>query len=388
MKNHAYLGDYYMMGIVMNVQEIDGELVATMPGVPAGYEIQFEHIDGDKFRLRGGPIDGSRVEFSRNEDGQVMALQAGGFELAKVTPEKAATLPFVERLTAPGLFLAPEKQGAFQNLLDFIIENKNGGWIDYDLPYPRHEFVQYVMALDIFIFHGSNRQDIETFAPVRASVELYDKRGIGNLQAVYGTHDGLWAMFFAVVNRGQLRGSIRNGVMYFHNRAGEQLAMYNFSINQEQLAEKPWTEGALYFLPRDTFERQWLTDESYANEWASHEPVDPIARLHVDPADFPFLEKIGGHDDGLHLRARTLAETVQTVAVAASLEGARFAVTLPNSAEMAQVLDDFIEIQRMLMPACQFDVQESEAGLRMVIDALPPAFQQVFKNTYAELLDE
>lgn len=385
MKNHTYFGDYYMMGLMLNVQEIDGELVAAMPGVPTGYEIQFEHLAGDKFRLRGGPANGACVEFTR-QDGQVTALQVGEFEFVQVAPDKAATLPVVERLTAPELVLTPAKRTAFQGLLDSIIENRNGGWIEYDLAYPRHEFVQYVMALDIFIFHGSNNQEIETFAPVRTSGELYDKSGRGNLQAVYGTHDGLWAMFFAIVDRERLQGTIRNGVVYFQNRAGEQLALYNFSVNQEQLAEQPWTEGALYFLPRDTFERQRMTEQSFSNEWASHEPVEPLARLHLRPQDFPFLDQIGGHDDGIILQAQSLTETLKAGAVAASLEGARFTISLPNTAEMAGALEAWVEIQSVLIPAARFGVKESEDGLKLVIDDLPPAYQQVFKNTYNKLL--
>ncbi len=46
-------------------------------------------------------------------------------------------------------------------------------------------------------------------------------------------------MFFAVVDRSRLRGSIRNGVVYLQNEAGEALAVYNFSLNQDQLAKRP-----------------------------------------------------------------------------------------------------------------------------------------------------
>ena len=138
-------------------------------------------------------------------------------------------------------------------------------------------------------------------------------------------------MFFAVVHRKQLRGSIRNGVMYMHNRAGEKLAVYNFSINQEQFAEQPWTDGALYFLPRASFERQKLTENSYTNEWACCTPVKPLARLDLIPEDFPFLNQIGGHDDSLLICADNLVKIVHDAALAASLEGAYFTISIPTT---------------------------------------------------------
>jgi hypothetical protein len=36
-----------------------------------------------------------------------------------------------------------------------------------------------------------------------------------------------------------LQGSIRNGVTHLRNEAGEALAVYNFSLNQDQLAKRP-----------------------------------------------------------------------------------------------------------------------------------------------------
>lgn len=292
----------------------------------------------------------------------------------------------IERMTAAPLVLTPEKQAAFQSLLDEILARSDGGAIAYNLPYPKYAFVQYAMAQEVFIFHGSNNRAIEVFTPTRTSVELYDQRGTGNQQAVYGTHDGLWSMFFAVVDRPRLRGSIRNGVMYFHNRAGEPLAVYNFSINQEQLPEKPYTYGALYFLPRSMFERQKMSEHAYSNEWTCPSEVKPLARLDVEPEDFPFLDQISGHDDGFLQRSSRLAETIHLAALAASLEEARFTVTVPDRPEIAQALTEWIEIQKALIPNAQFAVAEVAAGLEMTIDNLPPAYQQVYAEEYRELL--
>lgn len=381
-----YPGFYYMMEMLLEVREENGELLAAMPGVPDGFEIRLEPLGGDEFLLHGGPVNGSTSAFRRKDNGEVTAIQVGDFELARISAEKAQTFPVVERLLAPPLQLTEEKRTAFEGLLAGILNNLDGGWIDYDMPYPKHEFVQYVMGKDIFIFHGSGEMDIETFQPVRTSVELYDKLGIGNLQAVYGTHDGLWSMFFAVVDRPKLKGSIRNGVNYFNNRDRETLAIYNFSINKEQLAEKPWRAGALYLLPRETFKRQWLTDVSPANEWASHVPVKPVAKLHLAPEDFPFLDRIGGHDDSIMIRLEALARAVRTAALSASLDDALFTVTIPDSDQNRSDLADLIEIQKVMIPAANFETEEKDGVLRLIVRGLPPAFRQVYGKMYAELL--
>ncbi len=386
MDAQKYAGTYTMMGFTLAVSEIDGKLGAAVAGAPAGYEIWLEELGDGRFRMRGGPVDGSVAKFVRGEDGAVTALRVGAFELARVAAENAHNLAVVERIPAPRLALTAEKEAAFQRLLEGILAHPDGGEIDYRLAWPRYEFVQFLMGRDLFIFHGSNKRDIDEFAPVRTSVELFDRNGVGNLQAVYGTHDGLWAMFFAVVNRKQLRGSIRNGVMYLHNRGGEALAVYNFSVNQEQLSEQPWCEGALYFLPREAFKRQMMTEESYSNEWACDTAVKPLARLALKPEDFPFLGQIGGHDDGVLLRAETLAKKVHQAALSASLDGGRFTLTLPDSAEIAKTLGELVDIQRGLIPSAQFTLEHRAGGLTLVIDDLPPAYRQTFAESYKELL--
>jgi hypothetical protein len=378
-----YFGLYYFMGMALDVQEKNGKLVAAVPYVPEGFEIVLEPIEGESFRMHGGPLDGEAAVFVRNDDGEVTAMRAGGFELVKVPGETAKDLLVTERLLAPEIEITPEKEVAFSTLLQSILEKADDGWINYDLPYPKYEFIYYVIARDLIIFHGSNHDDIETFAPVRKSVELRDETGRGNLQAVYGTHDGLWSMFFAIVDRPNLRGSIQNGVMYFHNQAGETLAVYNFSINQEQLSEKPWRQGTLYFLPRDTFVRLKMTENSYANEWASEQEVKPLAKLIIEPEDFPFLDRIGGHDDGELMRLGTLTKAIRESARSASLDEDKLTVALPADMEG---LDEYIKLHNTYMPAAKITVTPSGDALILEIASLPPAYRQVLKDEYADLL--
>ena len=384
--NQSYHGYYYMMGMALDVKDVEGHLAAAVPGVPSGFEILMDPIETDRFRLHGGPLDGTVVDFVRITGGEVSAMRAGAFELTKVPPENAGNLPVTERLLAPDLDLTAEKKSAFKLLFQNLLEKRDGGWVAYDLPYPKYEFVQYINAQDAVIFHGSNNTEIETFSPVRTSVELFDKAGSGNLQAVYGTHDGLWSMFFAIVNRKQLRGSIRNGVMNFHNRAGETLSVYNFSINQDQLAEKPWCAGALYLLPRETFVRTKLSEVTYSNEWVSEKAVKPIAKLALQPEDFPFLKQIGGHDDEELIRSGTLGKNIREAAQDAALTDDHFAVRLP--VEMSAQIEEYIELQRKYMPAARLSINTTNGVVVLEISALPPAARQMIANEYADLLNE
>ncbi len=66
-------------------------------------------------------------------------------------------------------------------------------------------------------------------------------------------------------------------------------------------ALRPWRSGTVYVLPGDTFELQpplHLGEvEVRIPQLASTVAVRPLARVAVDPADFPFLAEIRGHDD-------------------------------------------------------------------------------------------
>ncbi len=381
-----YFGIYYFLGIVLDVQQIDGQLAAGMPGVPEGFEVILEPIGDDSFRCHGGPVDGSVVTFTRNEAGRVTSLRAGTFELAKVAPGDLEKLPVVELLLSPEYDPTPEKRDQFERLYKHHLALADGNWIDYDLPYKKHKFVQYLSEREDVIFHGSNNIGIEVFQPVRKSYELRDETGRGNVAGVYGTHDGLWAMFFAVIDRERLKGSIRNGVMYFQNRAGKQLAVYNFSINQDQLDELPVTEGALYLLPRSFFRRLNLTEDSYANEWVSEETVKPFAKLRVRPEDFPFIDQIGGHDDSELIRVGEISQEIRLAAVSASLNDDQFVVALSSDANVVNRLDEYISLQKIMIPAAKFELEQSEKHIRLIISSLPPAMMQIVRETYADLL--
>lgn len=375
-----YIGRYEAFGFAIDVTATDGELLAAVPGVPAGYEIVLAPLGERSFQMLNGPLRGAVLEPVDGAEG-VVGFRAGPFLLNK--SRSAESTPPTPRLLAPPLQLDAAKEADFAALLAEILAGRVD-WIDEHLHYPKHEFVQYVTAQEAVLFHGSNRDDIEIFEPVRKSVELRDETGRGNQQGIYATHDGLWSMFFSVVDRARLRGSINNGVNYFHNRAGETLAVYNFSINGEQLAERPYCNGALYLLPRAPFRRLMMFGEIASNEWVCSEPLQPLARLRIAPSDFPFLDQIAGHDDGPLLRLSELGRAVRESARWAREEADRFVIALPQTADMAAQLEEYLALLGELMPG-RYHAEAQGDEIHWIVENPSPAQRQTLKDQYRAL---
>lgn len=375
-----YTGRYEVFGFTVDISVVDGELLAAVPDVPAGYEIVLAPVGEHAFRMQSGPFRGAVMAAVFGDDG-VSGFQAGPFLINRTTDDAAAPTP---RLLAPPLQLDATKEAAFASLLGEILAGELD-WIDDRLDYPKHEFIQYVMAQDVVLFHSSNRDDIDIFEPVRKSVELRDETGRGNQQGIYATHDGLWSMFFGVVNRAQLQGSIRNGVSHFHNRAGDELAVYTFSINQHQLADRPYCDGAIYFFPRDRFTRLMMFGDIASNEWVCREQLRPLARLRLSPDDFPFLEQIAGHDDGPLLRLNELSRLVREAATAAHNEDDHFVVVLPAAAAAAEHLDEYLALLADFMPG-RYSLEPHDEQIHWIVQNPSPAQWQTLKDLYAPLL--
>ncbi len=376
----AYEGWYVTFGFTTEIKILDGRLVAAVPGVPPGYEILLEPAGEHAYRMTSGPAQGAVGRFRFAADDRVDAFLIGEMELARVSVGQVAPSEAHQRLLAPPLRLDDAGRQAFAALLATILERRDGDWIEYGLPYPKHEFLRYVADQQLVLFHGSNHADIDEFRPRRSSYELRDQTGRGNQQAVYATHDGLWPLFFAVVDRQRLAGSIRNGVMYFQNGAGEALPVYNFSINRDQLEERPWCTGTLYFLPRDTFTRLPLVGDALSNEWASPAAVRPIARLRVEPEDFPFLDAIGGHDDEALQRFGELRKRILAAVTDIRLEDGGMVLSLHWDDDLAALFPEFLDLQRVLLPAAHFNrAIDGPSTARLTVDG-PAAFMQVLRD--------
>lgn len=170
--------------------------------------------------------------------------------------------------------------------------------IDYSFSIPKWQFLCYLADQQGVVLHGTGDPMIEVFEP-RPSNDLSE---FGAQTAVYAAGDGLWALFFAILDREHYPMATSNACVRLVDKAGQvSEPRYVFSISQQILRQKPWRKGTVYFLPRDTFvsqpSLQFGPYEVRVPQLASLLPVKPIALLEVAPEDFPFLKDIRGLDD-------------------------------------------------------------------------------------------
>jgi hypothetical protein len=337
----------YLLGVEPLIVAVhDGDLVLSTLGVPPEFAARLEK-DGDAFRIEGGWLHGAGLVF---EDGVPCrgGVIAAALEFTRAPDD--VSLPGGRGLLAPPLDLRADEAARYAALLTAIERDPDGGWLELEEP-PRWRFVEWLTREERVVFHGSPRPDIEVFAPVRSSVELMDQAGTGNRAAVYGTTFGLWAMWFAVIDRSALTGSIRNGVLRWSDRGGRELDVYHFSVHHDHVGGDIWRPGTLYLLPRDTFRPNSLFPGGpAASEWASPQAVRPLKRLAVEPGDFPFLSRVGGHDDTELIHAGELSEVVLDHAVRSHRVDGGLVLTLEWDEHVAAVFDEYLETWRRFTP--------------------------------------
>ncbi|MEO7844913.1 MAG: hypothetical protein ABIR82_06220 [Nocardioides sp.] len=193
----------------------------------------------------------------------------------------------------PGFWSAVEA-GEFELLYAAQVQRSRAGHrIDYRLDIPKWKFLCWLAETKDLLLHGSNLATLRTLEPRRPR----DTSEFGGQEAVFGSSDAVWAMFYAVADR-RVATSLVNGC-FSTRRDGEDSFFYYFSVNDDALAKGAWRSGTMYVLPRDTFQREAPAegaDPSSEHQWASLEPVSPVAALDVKPEDFPLFAEVRGHD--------------------------------------------------------------------------------------------
>jgi hypothetical protein len=192
----------------------------------------------------------------------------------------------------------PDARHEFDQLLMEVKFAKENTLIQYRLPYPKWQFLCHVADHHAIALHGTGDGNISVFEPRQAN----DLGDFGNQNAVYAAGDGLWPMYYAVVDRDRYRMSLTNACIRLTDKAGNvSEPKYVFSISQTALPQQPWRSGFVYLLPSETFTVQpsipFGEYEVQIPQLASPVSVTPLGRLEVTPEDFPFLSQIRGHDD-------------------------------------------------------------------------------------------
>lgn len=184
------------------------------------------------------------------------------------------------------------KCAAFEALYQTTLANGRGSEVDYTLPYPKHEFLHYLVEQKGLFLHGSGKADIDVLKPFRYGRDAAEH---GNVSGVYADKDPIRPVYFAVVN-GRRSFGLNNG--YFNLTAdGESSSkgdlpcnerFYKLAIGVNGLRRPFWRTGMLYILPPDTF--------TYNEEWTSRAPVPPLMRLQVTADDLPLRDHVWGSD--------------------------------------------------------------------------------------------
>ena len=146
-------------------------------------------------------------------------------------------------------------------------------------------------------FHGTGDPGIRSFEPRQP----IDFAPFGDRKAVFATTDPIWAMYYAIVDRDRHNLSLNNACILLDLEGRSGVRHYYFSVSSGALPLRPWRTGYLYFLPAEGFVEQpagtYAGHAARVPQLASPEAVTPFARLRVAPDDFPFLDRIRGHDD-------------------------------------------------------------------------------------------
>ncbi|RKN03189.1 hypothetical protein [Streptomyces radicis] len=225
---------------------------------------------------------------------------------------------FADWLRAPAVPPPDEATlDAFDRLLDRLVHRAADGAapgevpeIDYRLAAPKWQFLRHAADRAGLVLHGSDRADLRELTPRQPG----DTTEFGGQRAVFGATDGVWPMFYAVTDRTSHPMLVSTQCVHVGDPTGERHGpFWYFSITADILALSPWRAGTVYLLPPDGF----VPEPSVVvrghtvlpRQVACPAAVRPLARLAVAPEDFPFLDRIRGHDDAA-IFARVEADTV------------------------------------------------------------------------------
>jgi len=367
----------YLLGFEpILVSVVEGTARIRFEGVPE--ELAAGLVgSGGSYVIVCGPTAGAPIEFDASDP--ALSGRIGGI-IEFVRADDANLSTSGKGLRLEGLEWEAGEERLYRELADHILEHGDGRNIEWQHPWPKWRFVEWLSRQGEFIFHGSPLPDLDTFLPRRNSVEIMDQGGAGNRAAVYGTPFGLWAMWFAVIDRPKLKGSIRNGVMSWPDRSGQSVDLYRFTVHKDFVGSDIWRTGTLYLFSRTDFEPiPFYPGGPASNEWASTSELRPLARLTIDPGDFPFLNQVGSHDDGELIAAEEIGDIVMTkVTRARSVPGA-IVVSMTWDDEVAGVWDDYVATRQRFNPDVARTLTVEEDGEATMEVRGPEGFLQSYE---------
>lgn len=200
-----------------------------------------------------------------------------------------ATISPIRRRILP---VAEEKRIAFDHLFDSALERGPNTLIEYGLPYPKSDFLNYLCDWRGFTMHGSPLHDLAVLQPIRKS---RDNNEFGNRQQIFASPDAIWAMWFAILDKSKYNltnnGCVRVGTGL------RRVKYYHFELPKSNKENYPFTEGMMYVTRAEDFpDKRPFPLLDYFNaeveEWGSTNPITPLVRIRVKPEDFPYLTQV------------------------------------------------------------------------------------------------
>ena len=381
------VGRWSASGMLVEIVRRAGDLVVLFADLPEELAPRLRHADADPsapLTMRGGPYDGLTVT-TVDRDGVPHLLIGGTVTMPPWEAPAAGSAVHAIPVWPTGP--DPDAEPAYSALL---AEARDAGGRTIQPPpdLALGRWVRWLTEQDSVLFHGSADGAIDRLLPRRTSYELDDQAERGNRPAVYATDDGWWAMWFAIIDRGRLRGSMRNAVDDFTDPAGRRVPVYHFSVDYRVLPDRPFRDGWLYLLPRDTFERLPVVPGGPpSHEWCSHAPVTPLARVPVRPSDFPFLDRVGSHDDGDLWRYAELADLVRARVTGGRRSPTGVELRLAWDDALAAVSEEYLSLGRRLMPEMQWEFRRDADGTVWLHVDAPGPLAAMVQNAYAAVLD-
>lgn len=182
------------------------------------------------------------------------------------------------------------KQKAFTELFEQTIRNRSAGvpFIEYNLPYPKEDFLKFLATEKNVLLHGSSNIGLEILEPRQANDS---SKASGNKKAVYGVVDSVLPIFYAIQDRSKINGVVHSSAEV-DLQTGE--SKYRFRMPKEALEAKPWINGVVYIFDRSQFSPEADDAGEPSGEWTSDVAIEPIARLKVSPNDFRFINEVEG----------------------------------------------------------------------------------------------
>jgi hypothetical protein len=164
--------------------------------------------------------------------------------------------------------------------------------IEYNLPYPKVDFLNYLCDWRGLVAHGANFPDLRLLQPIRHST---DSSEFGNRRQIFCSPDATWALWFAILDKTKFR-TTRNGCVGIGSDEKRE-KYYHFELERDLKDQFPFTPGTVYLARAEDFpSRHRIPMLNFFGgdfeEWGSAEPVTPLAMIQVEPTDFPYLDQV------------------------------------------------------------------------------------------------